>query len=216
MTTCKAFLFDMDGVLLDTEKVYVPCWIKAAESYGYELKWEEALNLRSFDSSMAKAYINELLGGQDSYTLIRNKRKELMKEIIEKNGIQVKKGVTEALQYLRAKKIRTAVVTAVDRIRAETFLNRTELCELLDCIITATDVKRGKPFPDIYLSACKFLNLSPGECIVVEDSPNDVMSAYKAGCHVIMIPDLSEPDEKLQNVIDYNYSSLPDIVNRLE
>lgn len=216
MRKCKAFLFDMDGVLLDTEKIYVRCWIDAAQYFGYELKREEALNLRSLDSVLAEEYITGLFGTTDSYSLLRKKRKELMAQVISKDGIQVKEGAVEILRYLRLKRIPAVVVTSSDQERAEKSLKTAGLLDKLERVVSVTDVERGKPFPYVYSHACEILGIKPAESIVVEDSPNGIMSAHEAGCRVVMIPDLSEPDEKLKSIIDYQYNNLSDMMLLLE
>lgn len=177
----KVFLFDLDGLLLDTEKIYVPCWIKAAKYYGYTLEWNDALRLRSLDSNMAMNYIGRLFQNSDCYTFIRQKRKELMNNIILKSGIQIKPGAVELLKYLNYHQIQSAIVTSSSKERANYFLKLSGLSFDIRNLISAADLKKGKPFPDIYVYACTALNIKPDDCVALEDSPNGILSAYKAG-----------------------------------
>ena len=119
--------------------------------------------------------------------------------MIKENGIPLKPGAKEILTWLRENGILTALVTANDYQRAERYLKKIGLFELFDKIICANMVEKGKPAPDMYAFASKELGLPPERTFAVEDSPNGVTSAYLAGCKVIMIPDLTEPDEELKS-----------------
>ena len=103
------------------------------------------------------------------------------------------------IKFLKTKKIKRAIATATDEERATRYLKQIGLYPYFDKIICATMVKSGKPSPDIYQYACRQLELMPQECMAVEDSPNGVMSAYRAGCKVVLVPDQSEPEEELKD-----------------
>ena len=131
-----------------------------------------------------------------------------MKEHIEKNGIEKKPGVDEILDYLRAKKIKTAVATATDPERTRQYLTQIGIYDKFDQIVSATTVKNGKPEPDVYLYACEQIHEKPGDCIAVEDSPNGILSAYRAGLSVVMVPDLTEPDEETAKLLYAKFDTL--------
>ena len=120
------------------------------------------------------------------------------------------------LNYLKEHKITAAIATATDMQRTEKYLQLTGLRPYFDTLISATMVKEGKPSPDIYAYACEQLGLAPGECIAVEDSPNGVLSAYRAGCQVVMVPDQTEPDEELQKLLYARVDTLEGIISLLE
>ncbi|MBR1670330.1 MAG: HAD family phosphatase [Butyrivibrio sp.] len=192
-----AVLFDLDGTLTDTEKYYQIAWPKALRHFGYEVKDGLALEFRSLGRPFAPARFKEIFGEDFVYDKVRGYRKELIEEIIRENGIPLKSGAKEILTYLRQNGILTALVTANDYERASRYLKKIDLFDYFDKIICANMVEQGKPAPDIYAFACRELGLSPDETFAVEDSPNGVTSAYLAGCNVIMVPDLTEPDEEL-------------------
>ncbi|MCR5669608.1 MAG: HAD family phosphatase [Butyrivibrio sp.] len=194
----KAVLFDMDGTLTDTEKYYQVAWPKALAHFGYEMKEGQALELRSLGRPFAPAKFKEWFGEDFDYGEVREYRKSIVEEMVKETGIPLKPGAKEILTWLRQQGIYTALVTANEYPRAERYLKKIELFEYFDRIICANMVSQGKPAPDIYAFACSKLSLDPSETFAVEDSPNGVTSAYDAGCNVIMVPDLTEPDEELK------------------
>ncbi|MCM1100047.1 MAG: HAD family phosphatase [Clostridium sp.] len=207
----QAVLFDMDGTLIDTECYYRVCWPKALAEFGYHMTDEQALAMRSLGRPFAPELLRKWFGDELDYAAVRARRKELMEEILAREGIRVKPGAIELLTFLRDRGIITAVVTATDRERADRYLERTGLAALFREVISATRVREGKPSPDIYLYACECLGMEPADCYAVEDSPNGIWSAYRAGCRVIMVPDQTQPDEELSACLYAKADTLHDI-----
>ena len=197
----KAVLFDMDGTLIDTEKYYRIFWPKALAQFGYHMTDEQVLFMRSLGRPFAPKQLKEWFGEKLDYYAVRDRRKQLMEEHLDRVGIELKPGAVEILEALKKRGILAAVATATDLERTEKYLRLVGLREYFDRLISATQVKEGKPSPDIYVYACEQLGLAPEECIAVEDSPNGVKSAYGAGCRVIMVPDQTEPDEELSKLL---------------
>ncbi len=212
----KAVIFDMDGLLLDTEKLLVKFWVQAAEEMGYPMKREQALYLRSLHRSFAIPYLKECFGDEFDYIAVRTRRMELMSAYLAKNPLETKKGAAELLKYLADNGIKSAVCTATDYERAKDYLSKVGLFSCFDRIISATMVEKGKPCPDIYLYACEQLELDPDECMALEDSPNGVRSAASAGCFTVMVPDLTQPDEGLMEIIWAKADSLADVIGLLK
>ena len=211
----KAVLFDMDGTLTDTEKFYQDAWPKSLAHFGYEMSSEKPLILRSLGRPYALEQFKEWYGEDFDYWAVRNYRKQMVEEIL-KDGIPLKPGATEILKWLRDNGIFVALVTANDKDRAERYTKRIGLYEYFDAIVCADMVEFGKPAPDIYAYACKELKVAPENTIAVEDSPNGCMSAYRAGCNVVMVPDLTEPDEELSKILYKKCDSLLDIKKLFE
>ena len=212
----KAVIFDMDGVLIDTEKWLNQYWCQAAAEAGFDMKPEHALAIRSLAGKYAAPYLQEIFGPRFSYWTIRERRKELMRDHIAQHGIEKKTGVDEVLEYLRAHGIRTAVATATDPKRTKEYLTKIGVCDKFDHIVCATMVESGKPKPDIYLYACAQIGEKPEDCIAVEDSPNGVRSAVGAGIRTVMIPDLTKPDAETAELITAQADSLFDLILMLE
>lgn len=209
---CKAVVFDLDGTLIDTEKIYHIAWPKAIADMGYTLTEEMFLSLRSLGRPFAPAKFKEWFGDDFDYDRARAIRKQYFNDYVKAHGIARKTGAVELLTYLREKKIMTAIATATDPERANQYLNMTELSGYFDRIISATMVDEGKPSPKVYAYACEQLGLSPGECVAVEDAPNGIRSAYGAGMQVIMVPDLSQPDEELREMLFASVERLDQII----
>ncbi len=209
----KAVLFDMDGTLIDTEKYYQKVWPEALAHFGYEMTPEQPLELRSLGRPYAVEKFKEWYGEDFDYWKVRDYRKKRIEDIIEKKGIQLKRGCNEILQWLRENNIFVSLVTANDKERAERYLKKMGAYEYFDAVVCADMVEKGKPAPDIYEYACNTLNVLPENTIAVEDSPNGIKSAYGAGCNAVMVPDLTEPDENLQKMLYARVDCLLDLKN---
>lgn len=212
----KAVIFDMDGVLIDTEKWLNRFWCQAAAEAGFLMKPEDVLQIRSLAGKYAAPFLKQKFGPGFQYWTIRERRKELMLEHIKKNGLEKKPGVDEALDYLAANQIRTAVATATDPARTKEYLTSVGIYEKFDEIICASMVENGKPEPDIYLYACEKMGEKPEECVAVEDSPNGVKSAASAGLITVMVPDLTKPDPETAGLIAAEAQSLYDLILLIE
>lgn len=211
----KAVIFDMDGTLIDTEKYYRICWPKSLEAFGYHMTDEQALSMRSLGRPFSEERLKDWFGPKIDYQATREKRKELVQAYIDREGISLKPGAKEILQTLRKMHITAAIATATDPERTEQCLRKAGIYDGFARICSATMVKQGKPAPDIYLYACEQLGLPPGECMAVEDSPNGVLAAYRAGLKVVMVPDQTEPDEELKKCLYARVDTLFDIKDLL-
>lgn len=207
----KAVIFDMDGVLIDTEKHYIEAWCEAAQRAGFDFTREHALMLRSFDARFACEFMQGIFGREFDYFAIREVRRALVAERLEKYGIEKKPGIDEILEFLHENGIKAAVATATPIDVAYSYLEKIRVRGNFDKIVSAKQVECGKPAPDVYIYACEQIGEKPEDCIAAEDSPNGIKSAYAAGCKPVMVPDLTQPDEELKPLLYACVPSLADI-----
>ena len=206
-----AVIFDMDGVLIDTEKHYNAAWCQAATEAGFPFTREHALLLRSCEAKEGEKLMQGIFGPSFDYYAIRERRRELVRERLAQYGLEKKPGVEETLRFLRAKGIKTAVATATALDITKSHLTTIGVCDLFDSIVSAKNVAHGKPEPDVYLYACEQIGERPQDCMAVEDSPNGILAAYRAGLRTVMVPNLTQPDEELTKYLYACVNSLSDL-----
>ena len=212
----RGVLFDMDGVILDTEILYTRFWREACGYYGFAMSMEQALGMRSLGSKDSSAKLKGYFGETADYQLIRDKRIELMDAFIKEEGVSLKPGVRELLTFLKERGIKTAIATSSPVERAREHLGMNGVWELFDEICSGYFVEHPKPAPDLYEYAAKSLGLCPENCLAVEDSPTGILSAYRAGCLPVMVPDLDQPDEETEKLLFAKADSLLDLINLIE
>ena len=212
----RGVLFDMDGVVLDTEKLYCRFWREAAQALGYPMTVEQALGLRSLNSQAGQAKLESYFGPGVSREAMKEKRVELMDAYVSVHGVEPKPGIHELLDGLQARGIRTAITTSSPMDRVKRYLEPLGLLERFDCLCSGHDVPRGKPEPDIYLHGAASIDLEPRECLAIEDSHAGVLSASRAGCMTILIPDLDEPEEQTLSPLFACCEGLPDVLGILD
>ena len=212
----RGVLFDMDGLVLDTEVLYQRFWMEACHFYGYPMTHTQALGMRSIGAKDGTARLRGWFGPDVDYLQVRNKRIELMDTFIEKEGVVPKPGIRQLMAFLHARGIRTAIATSSPLERAKAHLGSRDLDTLFDAICSGRQVANPKPAPDIYRFAAETLGLAPEECLALEDSPAGIESAFRAGCFPVMIPDLDQPDEITQSRLFAKCESLTDVIDLLE
>ena len=200
LKSAEVVFFDLDGTLIDTEPLYYRFWKEASKFYGYELNHEEALSMRSRDKQSAIEFLSEVSGGLLDYYKVKEKRIELMSEYLSTHPIVLKDGALEVLKKLKDENKKIYIVTANTVEKSERIINQVGFRYLIDEIISAKDVKRGKPFPDVFLYACEYVQKEPKDVIVFEDSPNGLISSHEAGCYTIMMEDMSDYNPSMDYV----------------
>lgn len=212
----KAVIFDMDGLMIDTEKLLHHYWIQAANELGYPMTMDHVLQIRSLAAKYARPKLKSMLGESFDYDKVRERRRELMAEHVEHYGIEKKKGLDELLDYLKERKYPLAVATATDMERTQKYLTIIGKIDYFDKIICGSMVENGKPEPDIYLAAAESLGLPPEECMALEDSPNGILAAFRAGCVPVMVPDLDLPEEETKKLLYAQVTELSEVCKILE
>ncbi len=190
---CKGAIFDMDGVLFDTERLYQDIWHEIAKERQIELDSGFVKTISGTNGSKMLQVVEKYYQVPDG-TVIVDVCMSRMKEKLSVH-VPVKEGVFEILQFLKEKGIRTAVASSTARQQIEQNLKMAGIRDYFAEIVSGSEVKNGKPAPDIFLCAAERIGCRPEECFAFEDSENGVRSGHAAGCVTIMIPDLIEPEE---------------------
>ena len=205
-------IFDMDGVVLDTEKLYARFWAEAAHALGYPMTYEQALGMRSLNSVAGQAKLESYFGPGVSREIMRKKRVELMDAYVAEFGVDAKPGIHELLDALQKMGIKTAIATSSPMDRARAYLGRLGLLDKFDHICSGHDVKHGKPEPDIYLYAASCIGVPPENCLAIEDSMAGIQSAHAAGCWPVLVPDLDGSDAQMRKLLYAEADALPEIL----
>lgn len=209
----RGVLFDMDGVVLDTEALYARFWREAAAALGHTMSYQQALGMRSLSNTAGQAQLERYFGPGVSRAEFREKRIELMDAYIDVHGVDLKPGIRELLDFLDEKGIPAAITTSSPLERVERYLGPHGLLPRFKRLCSGAEVAHGKPEPDIYLFGAACLGVDPENCIAVEDSPAGVLSAYRAGCMTVMVPDLDQPDAETKKLLFAKADSLADIID---
>ena len=188
-----AVIFDMDGLMLDTEPLAMRAWSEAAAALG--VAFDDALALAMVGRSFADcaAMVEAHYGDGYPVTELLGSWHASFDAIVERDGIAVKPGVRELLDWLSAQGIARGVATSTRRERARAKLADAALLPHFQTVVGGDDVARGKPAPDIYVEAARRLGASPPACLVLEDSEPGVRAALAAGMTTVMVPDLHAP-----------------------
>lgn len=194
----KAIIFDMDGVIFDSERISFNCWEKVGRYYGLSNIWETYVKVVGVNAAETKAIVLEAYGENFDYEKFSAETSLLFHEIADKTGLPVKKGVQELLSYLKEKQIPLGLASSTAQGIVEAELKQAGLYHFFSIVVGGDLLKRSKPEPDIYLMACEEMGVAPGDAYAIEDSYNGIRSAYAAGMSPIMVPDILEATEEMR------------------
>lgn len=212
----RGVLFDLDGLVLDTEKLYSRFWMESCHFYGFPMTYEQSLGMRALNAQRGEAQLKAYFGEEVNYLNLRNKRIELMEAYVDEHGVDLKPGIRELLAWLEENHIPAAIASSSPVPRIRKYLAFHGLDTRFRALCSGRDVPKGKPEPDIYLHAAAALGLKPEACLALEDAPAGIQSAYRAGCLGVMIPDQDQPSEETRALLYAKADSLLDVISLLE
>ena len=204
-------IFDMDGVIFDTERLYLECCRPAAEKLGLVGVEDVAYECIGLTDVETHKKLRACIGDDALLEAFNQEIYRLFIDHYETYGLTVKKGVFELLDYLKERGDRTAIGSSTESEIVEMELRDAGLRDYFDVVVGGDMAKASKPAPDVFLLAAEKLGVSIEDCIIIEDSFNGVRAARAAGATVFMVPDLLEPTEEIRALTDRVFGSLIDV-----
>lgn len=204
-------IFDMDGLMFDTERVFIMAWDYAGEKIGIGKAGYMVYKTLGMNIASSYKVWKEEFGDGCNQEELRKYTKEFLTNYYNENKVPVKKGLYNLLDFLQKNDCKMAVASSSPRWEVEKHLKDAGIYEYFKGIICGDMVENSKPDPEIYLKACALLEANPSECYALEDSKNGLLAAHRAGCRPIMVPDLWQPDEDILKIIDGKYEDLDEV-----
>lgn len=216
MKKFEAVIFDMDGLMFDTERLGNQIWKKVAKELHIDAPSDMFLRVIGRTKADGKKIMKETIGKEFDYEKVKDKRMEYYYKYIEEHGTPIKKGLIELLDYLDKNNIKKAIASSSYIDVVSFLLKNANIVDRFNVIITGDEVKNGKPNPEIFIKASSKLKIEPSKCLVLEDSNPGIKSANLAGMESILIPDLLKPTEESRKLVLKECSSLLDVIEILE
>lgn len=212
----EAVLFDMDGLMFDTERMYQKAWLQAGRQMGVPMEPEIVDRLRGRNREGCARVCREAFGEDFDFDAMRTACRALMARWIEENGLPVKPGLYELLAELERRGIPAVLATSTTRDSAWGHLQRAKVDRYFLGAVCGDEVSHSKPDPEVFLKAAALAGKDPARCMVLEDSPAGVRAGAAAGCFTVMVPDLTAPDEELRKLADEILPGLRDVIPLLD
>ena len=210
----RLYLFDMDGLLLDTERLYQQFWFKVLQEKNIDITREELRKIIGMSYDQAKNYFLNYVDTEEEFIELRQRREVYFWEHVENIGMPLREGADQILSYLRENNIKTALITSTEEQRAKKLMNIAGLNHTFDYMVFSNMVSKTKPDPEMYHYLEKLTDIDMSEWIVFEDSYSGLKAANNAGVDVVWIKDLAILMDDNVNYIQ-KHDSLLDVLNNI-
>ena len=211
-----AVIFDMDGVIYDTEAFYLKHWIQVFSEYGYEMTKAIYINAMGRGRKKVQEYFKSVFGEDLPIEEMYVKKDKLLFDAIRNKEVPLKPGALEFLSYLKNNNIKTALATSAKRERLDIQLEDSPIVQYFDAIVCGDDVVNSKPDPEIFLKAAKKIGAKIEKCIVIEDSEAGIKAAHDGKMTAFHVEDLKEADDSIKENANMLFKNLKEIQDYLE
>ena len=213
----KAVLFDMDGLMIDTESLSTEAFINSAKAQGYNMTKEETLKVLGFTkASIYQFWIDYFQGTNVDGKKLVDDHYEYIENVLYTVGPEKMPYVEELLKYLRENNYKIAVASSSDTADIKNNLEKTKLEKYIDEIASGAEVENGKPAPDVFLLATKRLDVDSKDCLILEDSKAGIKAGKASGAMVFMVPDMFTVDKECEDTADRILTNLGEVIEILE
>lgn len=212
----RGLIFDMDGLIFDAERIVQRSWEKTGKELGIPNMGDHIYHTIGFNRVRREQYFREHIDPEFPMEEFSQKTRETFYEIIGAEGLAMKPGVREVLDYASTSGMKIALATSSRREYAVKLLTDAGIYDYFDGMVCGDMVTHAKPDPEIYEKACMLIGVEPSEAVALEDAPSGIRSATAAGMRVIMIPDLVQPDEEIKKLYWHCFESLKEALPILE
>ena len=213
----KAVLFDMDGLMVDTESLSTEAFINSAKAQGYNMTKEETLKVLGFTkANIYQFWIDYFQGTNVDGKKLVDDHYEYIENVLYTVGPEKMPYVEELLKYLRENNYKIAVASSSDTSDIKNNLEKTKLEKYIDEIASGAEVENGKPAPDVFLLAAKRLGVDPKDCLILEDSKAGIKAGKASGAMVFMVPDMFTVDKECEDTADRILTNLGEVIEILE
>lgn len=209
----KLAIFDMDGLMFDTERISGEILIEVGKAFGYPITMDIRYELLGRNEKDNRAILTDHFGETFPYDAIMNKRQSRVSRYYEEHGVPVKKGLVELLVYLKAHQVPVAVCSSSNQTVIQHHLQNTHITDYIDLMIGGDMVPQSKPDPTIFLTACRHFHVAPEDALVFEDSENGILAANAARIPVICVPDLVQHSPEF---LKKTYRTLPSLLEVID
>ena len=213
----KAVLFDMDGLMIDTESLSTEAFINSAKAQGYNMTKEETLKVLGFTkASIYQFWIDYFQGTNVDGKKLVDDHYEYIENVLYTVGPEKMPYVEELLKYLRKNNYKIAVASSSDTADIKNNLEKTKLEKYIDEIASGAEVENGKPAPDVFLLAAERLGVDAKDCLILEDSKAGIKAGKASGAMVFMVPDMFTVDKECEDTADRILTNLGEVIEILE
>lgn len=213
----KAVLFDMDGLMIDTESLSTEAFINSAKAQGYNMTKEETLKVLGFTkASIYQFWIDYFQGTNVDGKKLVDDHYEYIENVLYTVGPEKMPYVEELLKYLRENNYKIAVASSSDTADIKNNLEKTKLEKYIDEIASGAEVENGKPAPDVFLLAAERLGVDAKDCLILEDSKAGIKAGKASGAMVFMVPDMFTVDKECEDTADRILTNLGEVIGILE